>query len=35
MFSKKTQKSEQVGGGLQLTGDDDDDFLACVAGARK
>ena len=32
---KKTQKSEQVGNGLQLTGDDDDDFLKFLVPVGK
>ena len=32
---QKTQKSEQVGDGLQLTGDDDDDFLKFLVPVGK
>ena len=32
---KKTQKSEQVGNGLQVTGDDGDDFLKCLVPVGK
>ena len=32
---KKTQKSEKVGDGLQLTGDDDDNFLKISCTCRK